>query len=492
MSFTSPTFILLFLPIFLILSLINYKGFRNIFLIFASIIFYGWGEPKFVVILIFSILINYCFSSALNLALKNSRPPMARVYLGLAITFNLALLLCFKYASFLIVDITRSISGWAGFNIVSPSVVQISLPLGISFFTFSAISYLIDIYRRQAKFEKNPIAIALYITFFPKLLAGPIVKYRDMAEQITNRKISLDKIAYGVQRFIIGLGKKILIANTLGPIADQIFALTNGQLTTSLAWLGIICFTLQIYFDFSGYSDMAIGIGRISGFDFLENFNYPYISKSVREFWRRWHISLSTWFRDYLYIPLGGNRVSTGRVYMNLMIVFILCGLWHGNGWTFLIWGAWHGCFLVLEHTQFGKFLDKSPFPVNNIYALLIIMVGWVLFRSDNLYYAVMYLKAMFGFAGGDSSKYFVATYLNNLGILTLIAGLILAVLGHPIFPKIINNTKMKLLSKGLVVMDVAYSGYYFSRLLFLGAVLFGSFVLISGSSNNPFIYFKF
>lgn len=335
MPFTAPTFLLLFLPIFLILSLINIKGFRNIFLIISSLIFYAWGEPKFVLVLIFSIFINYCFSFFIDSSLNNKRSSLSKLYLGIAISINLALLLCFKYASSIFIDANIAFSGLTGFHLISPSVSQIPLPLGISFFTFSAISYLIDIYRGQGKFEKNPVTIALYITFFPKLLAGPIVKYRDMVEQITKRTVTLDKIAYGIQRFIIGLGKKVLIANTLGGIADQMFALSNGQLTTGLAWLGIICFTLQIYFDFSGYSDMAIGIGRISGFDFLENFNYPYVSKSIREFWRRWHISLSTWFRDYLYIPLGGSRTSTPRVYLNLMIVFVLCGLWHGSGWTF-------------------------------------------------------------------------------------------------------------------------------------------------------------
>ena len=333
---------------------------------------------------------------------------------------------------------------------------------------------------------------ALYISFFPKLLAGPIVQYRHMAEQIADRTITMDKAAGGIQSFVIGLGKKVLIANTLGTVADQIFAIPSNDLTTSLSWLGIVCYTLQIYFDFSGYSDMAIGIGRMAGFDFLENFNYPYISQSIREFWRRWHISLSTWFRDYLYIPLGGNRHKPARTYLNLMIVFFLCGLWHGAGWTFVVWGVWHGIFMSVEHTRFGDIIKRTWSPVRHVYALVVVMIGWVLFRSETFSYAVVYLKAMFGFASGNGLEYFAGMYVSRLVLFVLLVALIGAVPLFPTLTRLKDEIVQASQAKGRIITDIVALSSPLVTLVFLGSVFVASAMSLSGASNNPFIYFRF
>jgi len=380
----------------------------------------------------------------------------------------------------------------AGFSSIHLTLPLWHLPLGISFFTFSAISYLIDIYRGEVKFDRNPMNTALYISFFPKLLAGPIVQYRHMAEQIADRTITMDKAAGGIQSFVIGLGKKVLIANTLGTVADQIFAIPSNDLTTSLSWLGIVCYTLQIYFDFSGYSDMAIGIGRMAGFDFLENFNYPYISQSIREFWRRWHISLSTWFRDYLYIPLGGNRHKPARTYLNLMIVFFLCGLWHGAGWTFVVWGVWHGIFMSVEHTRFGDIIKRTWSPVRHVYALVVVMIGWVLFRSETFSYAVVYLKAMFGFASGNGLEYFAGMYVSRLVLFVLLVALIGAVPLFPTLTRLKDEIVQASQAKGRIITDIVALSSPLVTLVFLGSVFVASAMSLSGASNNPFIYFRF
>ena len=329
MSFSSPIFLFLFLPSVLVLHFLIPKDWRNGFLLCISLLFYTWGAKSIILIMLFLIGFNYLFGIILE-RYSSDEQGKRRIVLFLAVLINVGLLCYFKYTNFLVNTIIF------GEQRINP----IHLPIGISFFTFQALSYVIDVYRRDMPAQKNPTRLALYISFFPELLAGPILRYRAMAGQIARRSIDLSGFAAGVRRFIVGLGKKVLIANTLATVADRIFSLAPAQFTPGLAWLGILCYTLQIYFDFSGYSDMAIGLGRMFGFEFMENFNYPYMSRSIKDFWRRWHISLSTWFRDYLYIPLGGNRGTPFRTHINLIIVFLLCGLWHGANWTFLVWGT--------------------------------------------------------------------------------------------------------------------------------------------------------
>src|SRR5262245_5148881 len=315
----------------------------------------------------------------------------SRVWLAIAVAVNLVVLGIFKYANFFADNVNTLLLALQVQPVVVPRVL---LPIGISFFTFHAISYVVDVSRRDATAQKSPVHAALYLLLFPQLIAGPIIRYRDLADQLALRRVTLDDVAYGVRRFIIGLGKKVLVANVVAGPVDKIFAMPFAQLSAAHAWLGIVCYTLQIYFDFSGYSDMAIGLGRMFGFRFPENFRWPYVAASVQEFWRRWHISLSTWFRDYLYIPLGGNRVSPARRYRNLVTVFFLCGLWHGASWNFVIWGLWHGTFLVIERVASSGERRGRPF-LSHVYTLVVVMIGWVFFRADTLSHAVAFLGAM-------------------------------------------------------------------------------------------------
>ena len=353
MVFASPFFLFLFLPLTLAAYALVPRGAKNAVLLVASFGFYVWGEGAYVALVLGSVLANWAFGLAISDA---ADPAAGRRWLAIAVTANLATLAVFKYGNF----------AFANVNALAPvlgvppvSVGAIALPLGISFFTFHAISYVVDVYKNNARAERRLSDFALYIMLFPQLIAGPIIRWRDIAAQLGQHEQRQADVAYGVRRFVLGLGKKVLIANTLGQVADKIFNLPGGDLTTPLAWLGLACYTLQIYFDFSGYSDMAIGLMRMFGFRVLENFNYPYVARSIREFWRRWHISLSNWFRDYLYLPLGGNRRGTRRAYVNLVVVFVLCGLWHGASWPFVIWGMWHGLFLVAERAGVDRVLSR-------------------------------------------------------------------------------------------------------------------------------------
>ena len=348
MVFSSPVFLLVFLPATLFFTLILPRRFQNIMLLIASLFFYAWGGVSFSLIIVSSITINYIVGRQIA---KREGKKGAKNALILGLVLNLLLLGIFKYANF-IIDNLNVVFDWIHLEPVKMN--SIYLPIGISFFTFQAISYIVDVYKKKTPAQKNLIDLALYISLFPQLIAGPIVRYHDIAKQLRNRIPGIKKFASGVERFILGLAKKVLIANTFALVADKIFALEIAEMSTSMAWLGAVAYTFQIYFDFSGYSDMAIGLGRMFGFEILENFNFPYISKSIREFWRRWHISLSNWFRDYLYIPLGGNRKTQGRVFLNLLIVFFLTGFWHGAAWNFVIWGLFHGLFLVIERVGFG------------------------------------------------------------------------------------------------------------------------------------------
>jgi len=408
MVFSSPIFLFLFLPLALLFTLVFRRKYQNIILLAASLVFYAWGGPYYALILLFSILLNYFTGRLVD---KHKTTGKGRLYLGIGIALNLSVLVLFKYANFLVDNINILLSGVG----LSPiKIIGISLPIGISFFTFQAISYIVDIYRNEARVQKNIANIGLYISLFPQLIAGPIVRYHDIAEQLVSRRLHIRKFASGVERFIIGLAKKVLIANTVAAAADEIFAMSPDSLTFPLAWLGIICYTFQIYFDFAGYSDMAIGLGRMFGFEILENFNFPYISKSIREFWRRWHISLSNWFRDYLYIPLGGNRVSSSKVYLNLFLVFVLTGFWHGASWSFIVWGLIHGVFMILERIGFEKFLTKIWTPFRHLYVLLVVIVAWVFFRVENIGEAFRYTETMFSFNFNEGKTEDLLKYLNS------------------------------------------------------------------------------
>lgn len=390
MLFSSLTFVWFFLPV---LALLYYimpgRKFRNGLLLLASLIFYSWGEPRYVVLVILSILFNFGFGLALDRC--GDRKGIKGVALAAGVLGNLGLLGYFKYFNFFL-GLAASALGHEGFT---PR--DIALPIGISFYTFQSISYLADTYRGENPAQKNIFRLALYISLFPQILSGPIVKYHELEPQIRERRENLSMHAYGIKRFVYGLVKKMVFANMFGQAADRIFGLPLEQLGTAVVWLAVILYSFQIYYDFSGYSDMAIGLGRMFGFTYRENFNYPYLSSSVSEFWRRWHISLSTWFKQYLYIPLGGNRKGTARTCLNLFIVFLATGLWHGASMNFICWGVYYGILIVAERLWMGRILEKNPFPfLNRIYTLAAVAVGWMLFRVDTLHHAKILLKAMF------------------------------------------------------------------------------------------------
>jgi alginate O-acetyltransferase complex protein AlgI len=407
--------------------------------------------------------------------------------LTFAVTANLVVLGVFKYANFFADNVNTLFLVLHAQPIVVPRVL---LPIGISFFTFHAISYVIDVYRRDATAQKSPVHAALYLLLFPQLIAGPIIRYRDLADQLAQRIVTLDSFAYGVRRFIIGLGKKVLIANVVAAPADRMFGLPFDQLSAAHAWLGIVCYTLQIYFDFSGYSDMAIGLGRMFGFRFPENFRWPYIAESVQDFWRRWHISLSTWFRDYVYVPLGGNRVSPVRTYVNLVTIFFLCGLWHGASWNFVIWGLFHGTFLVIERLtgrNRGVRGDRredsssasSPLPaeaLRHVYTMLVVMVGWVFFRADTLPGAIAFLKAMAGLSPAVPTPFTVQWYLTPELWLALAAGIVGSTPWLPALARTREDSFPLALASTAALM----------------AVLIASIMQMAARTYNPFIYFRF
>ncbi len=487
MLFTEPAFLFLFLPLLLGVYFVGGHWWRNIILLAASLAFYAWGEKLYAVVMVGSIAFNY----AMGLAIQRSqfRQQSGRFAVVVAVLGNLLLLATFKYTNFVVDNVNGFL---ASLGAAPLEVPEVHLPIGISFFTFQAMSYVIDVYRREVNANANPLEVALYIALFPQLIAGPIVRYKDVAAQIVARQVTRDGFAYGIRRFVIGLGKKMIIANTVALPADQIFAIPIEQLPAGVAWLGIICYTLQIYFDFSGYSDMAIGLGHMFGFRFLENFNYPYISRSITEFWRRWHISLSTWFRDYLYIPLGGNRGSASMVYRNLLIVFFLCGLWHGAAWTFVIWGLFHGMFLVIERMGSGRgwrMGESIPAWLRHGYVLLVVMVGWVFFRAETLGQASGYLAAMAGLSGASGLEYHLDMWLTTeLGL-----ALALGVIGStPIVPWALARSRQVIdhlpePREGVVAGTASLVG-----LAFCAVVLLYCMMLAAAGTYNPFIYFRF
>lgn len=482
MLFTEPVFLFLFLPILLLAYFAPrtrvHGRYANWLLLAASVIFYAKGGGPFTWLMLGSIAFNYWMAIAVDRARASTAPPdggrAARRWLAIAVTVNLVVLGVFKYANFFAENVNALFLAVSAQPVVVPRVL---LPIGISFFTFHAISYVVDVYRRDATAQKSPVHAALYMLLFPQLIAGPIIRYRDIADQLASRVVTLDDFAYGVRRFIIGLGKKVLIANVVAVPADRIFAMPAGQLSTAHAWLGVVCYTLQIYFDFSGYSDMAIGLGRMFGFRFPENFRWPYVAASVQDFWRRWHLSLSTWFRDYLYIPLGGNRVPPARQYRNLVIVFFLCGLWHGASWNFVIWGLWHGTFLVAERVARRSTLpSRYHWPIwPHVYTLLVVMIGWVFFRADTLAAAITFLRAMAGLNPATPAPFTVGFYLTPEVWLALIAG---AIGSTPWVPHLASRTRSAAAGAAAATALVA---------VFVAAIL-----QMAARTYNPFIYFRF
>ncbi|WEK54164.1 MAG: MBOAT family protein [Candidatus Cohnella colombiensis] len=478
MVFSSPLFLFVFLPLVLAGYFFIRRDMRNFLLLAASLFFYAWGEPRFVWLMIVSILMNYIFGLIIG-AYSNKRA-IAKGIVVTAVLVNVGILVFYKYLSFIVDNLNRLLES-LGMNPFD--VTPVDLPIGISFFSFHVISYIVDIYRNDSTPQKNPLNLALYISFFPQLIAGPIIRYKSIAEQIRARTVRMEDFDQGIKRFVMGLSKKVLIANPLGQTADNIFSLSGGDLSSGLAWLGIVCYSFQLYYDFSGYSDMAIGLARMFGFHFPENFNYPYISHSIQEFWRRWHISLSAWFRDYVYIPLGGSRTTRLKTYRNLGIVFLITGIWHGASWNFVIWGAWHGCFLIAERTVIGDFLRKVWTPVRFLYAALVVLVGWVFFRSDTLSQALHYLGSMWIPWRQGPGLYGVAYFVNPQIVILL--GI--AIIGATPLPKRIAEWMV-----GYLEAKPLQMGYEWVTSLYILAILLLSIMSLATSTYNPFIYFRF
>jgi alginate O-acetyltransferase complex protein AlgI len=476
MVFSSPIFLFLFLPITLGVYFVLSRRARNIWLLGTSLVFYGWGEPKFVLVMLTSIVVNFLLALWID---RRRGQHGARVPLTAAIVANIGLLATFKYTDF----ITGNLNALLGELHLPPFALPgIALPIGISFFTFHALSYVIDVYRGEAPVQRNPLTLGLYIALYSQLIAGPIIRYHDVARQLDERSVDRADFAYGIERFIVGLGKKVLIANSLAGPADLIFSIPGDQLTLPVAWLGLVCYTLQIYFDFSGYSDMAIGLARMVGFRFLENFNYPYISQSLTEFWRRWHISLSTWFRDYLYIPLGGNRVAPRRVYVNLLIVFFLCGLWHGASWNFVFWGFFHGGFLVAERMKLAQWLAAWWAPFRHLYAALVVMVSWVFFRAASLPEAWSFLYAMVGLSPASGIEHPIALYLDAQTLLAVTVGIVASTPVLTTVKRWRDDLSFRGSEIGASVIEVTGQAL----------ILMTSVMLLAAGTYNPFIYFRF
>lgn len=479
MVFSSPLFLFFFLPAVLIVyynPFFKNRTFKNTILLLASLFFYAWGEPLFVFVMIFSIFVNWIFGRGISGAYEKygdekTAKSKAKKILVLSLVWNVGILFVFKYFSFLLNNFR------AAFSSASIPEINIALPIGISFFSFQIMSYIFDVYYRKASVQKNVFDLALYISFFPQLIAGPIVRYETVAEQICERKESPELFTEGFARFAVGLGKKCLLANYMAVIADSVFTADLNVLMSAEAWTGIIAYTLQIYFDFSGYSDMAIGLGRMFGFHFNENFNYPYAASSITDFWRRWHISLSSWFRDYVYIPMGGNRCSKPRWILNLFTVWALTGIWHGANWTFLIWGVYYFILLLIEKlTGFPKRLGIF----SHVYTLLFVMFGWVLFRSENLANAALYFKAMFNFSLMSMDNYIIA----NGGIMLLVALVFAFPVAAVLKKKWFSLTAISEEKKNAVALTV--------RALCVLAVFCLSILSCIKSTYNPFIYFNF
>ena len=463
MVFASITFLYYFLPIFLILYFIFPKKYKNIVLLIFSFIFYFYGEPKYILLM----LIEVFFSYFMTLSLEKNK---SKSLLGIIISFHIFLLCVFKYFNFIITNINSIFDG----NI---SLLNIVLPIGISFYTFQIISYEVDVYRGKVNASKSLIDYMTYVFLFPQLIAGPIVRYETISKELKSRKVTLEDFSYGVNRFIIGLFKKVVIANNIGELCNILN--NSSEVSVLLYWVLGISYMLQIYFDFSGYSDIAIGIGRMIGFKFPENFNYPYIANSVTDFWRRWHMTLSSWFRDYVYIPLGGNRVSTLKHIRNILVVWMLTGLWHGASWNFIIWGIYFGVILIIEKYCLNKVLEKLPRVIRNIYAMFIVMISFIIFSSDDISSALVAIKGLFSFSSLKFSNDFIIYYIRSYGVI-LIGGLVLCT---PLIKNVINKLREnKILNYIINIFEV----------IILALILVVITSMLIDSSYNPFLYFRF
>ncbi len=462
--FSSIIFLFMYLPFVLLVYYIVPRKFRNLFLFIVNLIFYGWGEPVFVLLMLFSTAVDYTHGYFIDKYRDNKRK--AKVFLISSVVINLSLLGFFKYAGF----ITNTLNVLPFVNL---PVLTIPLPIGISFYTFQTMSYSIDVYRGDAPVQKNIITFGTYVALFPQLIAGPIVRYKDVAYQLDHRKETLDQVTHGVKLFMVGLGKKVLIANQMGAMWDAIRE--TGQANGVLgSWIGIAAYTFQIYFDFSGYSDMACGLGNMFGFEFLKNFNYPYISKTITEFWRRWHISLSTWFREYVYIPLGGNRKGVKRQIFNLLVVWFLTGFWHGAAYNFILWGLYYGIILIIEKFILMKWLEKLPSAVQHIYTLFIVMIGWTLFYFEDMGQLMSYLAGMFDFTQGIIGQEALSITISYLPLF-IIAALASTPLGAKLYEKVKSG--------GFIwIPETAYCA----------VVLLLCTASLVNQSYNPFLYFRF
>lgn len=475
MLFSSPIFLFLFLPLTLFIYYIAPKKVKNFILLSLSLGFYTLGEKELVILIILSALIDFSAGLIINYGKR-------KLGLILSIIFNLSILFYFKYSDFVFSNLVEILQNFNIESLTANRFANVVLPLGISFYTFQTMSYTIDVYRGDVKANKNFIDFATYVSLFPQLIAGPIVRYSHIEKEIKNRTVSYKLFSEGIERFIIGLAKKMIIANNCAFLVDGIFNMPTSESSALITWLGVIAYSFQIYFDFSGYSDMAIGLGKMFGFNFPENFNYPYISKSIQEFWRRWHITLSSWFKDYLYIPLGGNRKGPLRTYFNLFFVFFVTGLWHGASWTFVIWGMSHGLFIVLEKLGLKKELNKLGATISLIYTLFIVNITWPIFRSDTISEAFNYIKMMFNFKTETNYDY-LFFYLSKEIIIVLILAIIFST---PIHRQLKNY---------LITLNTSSTKYKLIetlRIITLFVLLSISYIYIATDSYNPFIYFRF
>ena len=466
MVFSSLYFLFIYLPVVLLLYYLAPLRWRNAVLLVVNLIFYGWGEPVYILIMFVSIAIDYTHGMLVERAKAQGDDRKARWAVASSVIFNLALLFFFKYWDFIAGSLAAVGLGFM-------PELGLELPIGISFYTFQTMSYTIDVYRGDARTQHNIVTFSTFVTLFPQLIAGPIIKYKDLDDQLEQRDHTADRFASGIQRFLVGVGKKVLLANNLSALWDIYLTTPGDQLTTLGAWLGILAYSLQLYLDFSGYSDMAIGIGRMLGFEFLENFNYPYLAKSATEFWRRWHISLGTWFREYLYIPLGGNRVSQGRLVFNLLLVWAATGIWHGASWNFLIWGLFYGVLIIAEKLFLLHWLEKLPGWLQHVYGLFLVMVGWAIFAVEDFGALGVYLKAMFGFGAGLLDSMFLYELRNYLPVLaiSMVASTPLAARAWHKLPWRVVRVALPVLILGCLILSTAY--------------------LVDGS-YNPFLYFRF
>ncbi len=472
MLFTSVIFLSLFLPFVLIGNHFISKKYKNLFLLFCNIIFYAWGEYYIIAVMFVTIYANYKASLLIEKGYRKQG-----LFISLFVSFTM--LVFFKYANFVLENI-EGVFSWFGI-VFHTKIKGVALPLGISFYTFQTLSYTLDVYRGSIKANKSFVNFAAYVSLFPHLVAGPIVRYVDIDKELEDRHVNKSKFMIGLERLILGLAKKMIIANTCAVFADQIFSSSPIYITSGAAWLGIIAYTLQIYFDFSAYSDMAIGLAKMLGFNFLENFNYPYTATSIKDFWRRWHISLSTWFRDYLYFPLGGNRGGALLTYRNLFIVFFATGLWHGASWNFIIWGLMHGFFLILERLFLEDLLSKVWKPIRHAYTLFIVMIGWVFFRAADVPTAIVYLKKMFFLEPDTSDVVFYASYfINAHNVVVAVLGFLFSMPLFPYFKNKFSESKQP---------NTSLQSMYYGGLIVL---LYIVFMYLSVDTYNPFIYFRF